>query len=495
MLRDIDARASSPEEELDIVTISAATAERPSGTNEEAEEWLVANAYPAATPSGHARRYGHSPNSNGLTVPEFVSWFTQFQGRSSTYLGNIPSYFITKTSAGTLSQYASGAIQPGSYGAMNSPLSSLLRDGDLEQELSDVVEEVFGAGLVLDRINAEVRLRVGRVDVEVPPINRPTADYARAVAELPTLDSQGDGFRSFVGLVLLILAERPNVLLIDEPEAFLHPGQARALGRWLSGHAAEGDHQIILATHDRDIVLGLIEGASASAVTFVRLNREGNTTNLTQLSPENVSAVWDQPALRYSNVVQGLFHKRVVMCEGDGDCRFYGAALDVVAGATNRRSIADDVLFLPTGGKGGVPKMAQALTSLGVEARAILDFDVLRNRSDVISIVTALGATWTTAMNDLWVEFSKVPNANQLWETLKKTGLQGLPSGGSYSACVQLLGELAHIGLYVVKVGEMEDYDKSLATHGPAWVSAALTAKSHAKSEVREMVEQVLSDL
>lgn len=494
LLREIHLRVQEPKEQVSPVTLAEMTVERPSGTAEDAEVWLKERMVRLRESAEHELKYAPNSDAYGLSVKGFTDWFDETSS-GDTYLGNIPGYFVRRTSAGSLSSYAAGSIGAMSRGDTNSPLARIFRDGSLEEELSALTQETFGQGLVLDRINPEIRLRVGSVSVEIPPLNRPSQAYADAVAALPTLDSQGDGFRSFVGLALLILAERPDVLLVDEPEAFLHPGQARALGRWLAGRAASHDHQIILATHDRDIVLGLIEGASSSSVTFVRLTREETITHMTQLSPTDVAQVWDQPAHRYSNVLQGLFHKRVVMCEGDGDCRFYGAALDELAVASGRRSIADDVLFVPSGGKSGVPKLAAALTSLGVEARAILDFDLLSRKQDIRNTVESLGSTWTSELDDLYTEMVKVPNTQALWPALKHVGVEGIPAGSSYIAAKALLVELRNIGLYVVPVGEMEDFDKSLNAHGPAWVSVALASNSHKSNGVGSLVEPILNEL
>ncbi|MEV0989569.1 hypothetical protein [Streptomyces sp. NPDC049949] len=35
------------------------------------------------------------------------------------------------------------------------------------------------------------------------------------------------------------------------------------------------------------------------------------------------------PSLRYSNIISGLFHDGVVLCESEGDCQFYAASFDV----------------------------------------------------------------------------------------------------------------------------------------------------------------------
>ncbi len=45
------------------------------------------------------------------------------------------------------------------------------------------------------------------------------------------LESQGDGMRSFATVLLYVLvADTHSIQFLDEPEAFLHPPQARLLG-------------------------------------------------------------------------------------------------------------------------------------------------------------------------------------------------------------------------------------------------------------------------
>jgi len=45
---------------------------------------------------------------------------------------------------------------------------------------------------------------------------------------VPLVGDQGDGVRSFVGLLLDTMVSMP-IVLIDEPEVFLHPPHARLL--------------------------------------------------------------------------------------------------------------------------------------------------------------------------------------------------------------------------------------------------------------------------
>lgn len=490
-LSEIWRLVDQPVRDQEPLTIADMRVLRPGGTVEETEDWLRSHAISYDTAPGTAARYAVRAGDSGQTAAEIHEWFDSTH-QGGAYLGNASQFFVHHATAGTLAGYAAGAVDSRSYNSANAPLGKLFRSGELETALSNAAFETFRERLVLDRVDVEIRLRVGEVSAAVPPINRPTKEYSDAVAALPLLDAQGDGLKSFAGLALHLLAERPNVLLVDEPEAFLHPGQARAVGRWLADQAVANDVQLIIATHDRDIVLGLLQAQTAAPVNVLRVSRDGSQTHLSQLQPDEVRAVWNSPVLRYSNVLQGLFHRKVVICESDGDCRFFGAALDELAFAEGKRALADDVLFVPAGSKNRIGTIAGSLAHLKVAAEAIVDFDALRYRADLKGIVAGLGRTWSPTMESNHRVFNKAPNDEAVWRILKNSGLNSVTPGAPYTACVALLRELAEVGVRVIGVGELEDFNKNINLHGAGWVSEALDQDTHKSLAVQELVRGVL---
>lgn len=447
-----------------------------SGDMGRVDEWLRENSLMLPGEPGSVPVY-QTPGGSSFPADHFARMWNEY----SVLVGSIDSYFVWHATAGSLVTMATGDVGMPGMQTVGGPLNTLFRNGDLEAELSRLSHEVFGEVLTLDRINGKVQLRVGEPGVPTPPLNHPTLEYAEAVAGLPLLEHQGDGMKAFLGLALNVVAGAQQVLLVDEPEAFLHPAQARALGRWLATEASARDRQLVLATHDRDLVLGLLD--AQAEVRLVRVSREGPKTTLHPLSEEQLKGVWDDPVLRYSNVLQGLFHEQVVVCEADADCRFYAAVLDVLATASGRRAVADGTLFVPSGGKGRVSVLASALSSVGVAAYAILDFDVLRERKDLQNILAALGGTWTDRLEEHYKVVVQHVNQKQAWGSVKHIGLNGMAPGATYKACEVLLGELAKQRLLVVPVGEMEDFDKSVDGHGSTWVSAMLEADGHSRCE------------
>ena len=429
--------------------------------------------YPQYTPLG-----GHGSN---MRPEHFAQELTH-----GDRLGSTKGFFFLHATPGQLTHSATTSLGHVPVGGTSpsSPLHRLFLDGELEEELSRIAYAAFEQPLTVDRANMDVRLRVGEVtDIPVPPLNRPTLEYANAVAALPPLSEQGDGVQSFIGIVVAVLAGRSQMLLIDEPEAFLHPGQARALGRWLSVQAKQRDLQIVVSTHSRDFVVGLLAG-NGDGVHFVRIVRGADDKNhFHELRPQEVGATWADPVLRYSNVLQGLFHRRVVICEADADCRFYGAVLDELSEELGVRSQVDDLLLVPSGGKTGVASLAKSLRKLGVETHAFVDFDVLNSKATIKGIVEGVGGVWSDAIASDFLAFVQPVQQGGLWPAVKAQGLAGAPSGPPYAAGEQLLKALDELRVHIVPSGEMESFDRSIGGHGPAWVSEALKRNIHKSSQ------------
>jgi hypothetical protein len=113
----------------------------------------------------------------------------------------------------------------------NHPIHYMQRDDALELDLSSKFRKAFGVDLIVHRnAGANVPLHVGPRPIPESGEDRISLSYILKVEELPQLHAQGDGMRSFAGVLLATSVGLESILLIDEPEAFLHPPQARLLG-------------------------------------------------------------------------------------------------------------------------------------------------------------------------------------------------------------------------------------------------------------------------
>jgi hypothetical protein len=326
--------------------------------------------------------------------------------------------------------------------------------------------------------------------------------------------------RSYVGLLLHILGGSQQVTLVDEPEAFLHPPQARRLGQVLAERTADSQ-QVFLATHSSDVVQGALD--SRAGVTIIRITRTDGTNNASVLDSKAVQDLWSDPLLRYSNVLDGLFHDAVVLCESDSDCRFYAAVLDALfESGEGEPSIPSarrpQVLFTHCGGKARLASVVRSLRAAGVPVVVVADFDVLKNTADIERILAALGADYSLVRDDLNVVASalnsevrpisklalrdelnrqldeiasstvsksdmeamrSVMRAESGWDKAKRAGIDAMPQGDPSARASALISALNAIGLLVVPVGELERFVPAVGGHGPSWVAEVLRRDLH----------------
>jgi predicted ATPase len=415
--------------------------------------------------------------------------------------------------------------------AIQHPIHYLLKDDALEQRFSDYFRQAFGTDLIVHRgAGIEVPLYVGEKPVPKLGEDRVSSTYLRELEKLNLLHEQGDGMRSFVGVLLNAFISNHSILFIDEPEAFLHPPQARLLGKMLAKDLPSA-RQLFLATHSEDFLKGLLD-ANISKLKIIRIQREGSINRVSSLTSSDIDSIWNDSLLRHSNVLNGLFHSKVVICESDSDCRFFSAVLS--AQFDNTGSIAPDILFIHCGGKHRIPTAIKALKKLNVPIKVVSDFDVLNDTNPLKEIFEDLGGVWTDIENDwkivkkeieqkrpefLTVDIKKeIENTfistterifpkvkiNEIqralkkasaWSEAKEVGKSYIPSGDSTQAFERIQIKLKEKGFLVLEVGELESFVKSVGNHGPKWVSEVLTKDLTTDAELepaRQFVKQFI---
>ncbi len=82
------------------------------------------------------------------------------------------------------------------------------------------------------------------------------------------------------------------------------------------------------------------------------------------------------------------------------------------------------------------------------------------------------------------------------WDRVKNTGVAGVPKGEPHKAAMRLLEQLATLGIFLVPVGEMEDFVPAIAHHGSMWVSGVLESRLHESAgAAQDFLSSVLASL
>ncbi|WP_121867378.1 ATP-dependent nuclease [Glutamicibacter nicotianae] len=396
----------------------------------------------------------------------------------------------------------------------------------LQERYDAICQEAFDQHVFLDTLGAHNVLRIGEPDMAPPLANQISAEYAAAVTSCRPLHEQGDGMNSMMGLLLAVMTATYPVILVDEPEAFLHPPQARILGRELAKLAQEAGVQVLLATHDRHILQGLMDAKDAN-VSVVRLTRRGDQTAAHQLPADQLRELWENPILRYSSLLDGLFHRAVVLAEHDRDCRFYENALaELEEGGAN---VARDVHFVPTSGKTSLHLYASAMVACGVPTVVTADLDLLNDESNTKRLYEVLSGHWATVESDYRtatnqfrqpraprynsdvlmaikavlnpVLESRYDKATQeqvkahlhvesQWEPVKTYGMNAFTA--ERTRANRLLDNLDQQGLVLVRVGELEKFAPEIPPNKSTFVPKALEAGAHKEADAKEHARNIL---
>jgi hypothetical protein len=499
-------------------------------------DWLSKNATTlTATAGAGTQTVYHRPNAPALSERQLQ----QIMFSKSGHLGQFASYVVNYTEASSAGVPFSPSRRARPGDPPGHPNHYIEDNASIRNDVDSLMREVFGVGITLDKLGNSVVLRLGTPSPDVPPpgyFDDPLP-FREELDKLSTIEAQGDGIRSFLGKLLPIVTAAYPVVIIDEPEAFLHPPQAFKMGEILGRVAKKSQVQVMVATHDRNILLGLLK--SDTPLSIVRLSREGNRTSASVLSPEGIGDILEDPVLRYSHVLDGLFHSRVVVVENERDCTFYSAAID----AENERApfaiSPSEVLLVASHGKDGIPPIVKALATIRVPVIASPDIDILNDPTKLKKLVDALGGDWTefeqeylACTNYLRTTRRRSPirviaqsvqsffdnlqsNTNdnadwtsehmdQLrvllrtdenpWTEIKKYGVSGFKNDvrGRVS---QLLDRLDQIGIVVVRVGELESFanEYSVTTRkGIGWLREALIARVHEGREASNHVKRLM---
>lgn len=390
------------------------------------------------------------------------------------------------------------------------PIHVLYKDDEIEKSISHLFNKAFGEHLIVHRgAGSEVPLYVGPKPELSNNEDRVSVSYLKRLEGLPKLHEQGDGMKCYAAILLNTMVKSKDITLIDEPEAFLHPPQAYLLGQVIASKRVK-NKQTFIATHSGDFLRGVIN-ADLPNLKILRISRNNNENQITELDRDQISEIWSDPLLRHSNILEGLFHKQVVICEGDSDCRFYSAIAE--ANYQNNNKQYPDTLYVHCGGKHKIPTVVKALKQLDVNVSTVVDFDILNNQNPLKEIFENHGGDWSLIEND-WklvkttieqtkpetsateikdklnsilnsIDTNKEPifptvakkqidnllKKSSTWDHAKKSGINAVPAGDANQAAKRLISECEKLGIFIVHLGQLESFDKSCGGHGSRWIN------------------------
>jgi ABC-type cobalamin/Fe3+-siderophores transport system ATPase subunit len=413
-------------------------------------------------------RYGR----NQVPLAELNSYIQN----PSANLGAYCQWFLTHNTLILDGRNRINLVAPQSAGDLQqAPQSSfqvLFRDDIKRHEVRRIVHEAFGTYFVIDPTGlGQLRIRLSdrtpNDDMEERGIH---AEAVQFHSNAQLIDFGSDGVKAFTGIITEIMAGDPRVMLIDEPEAFLHPALASKLGYEISRAALEADKRVFVSTHSPTFVMGCIQ--SGAPVNIIRLTYRGGVATSRVLPSVEILKLMRNPLLRSTGVLSGLFYEFVVVTESDTDRAFYQEVNERLLRFKPEWGIPN-CLFINAQNKQTIQTIIRPLRQLGIPAVGIVDIDVLKDG----------GNTWTNLLSSAYIPVishnSLATIRGDVKRAMEATTLDMKRDGGidilgatEKEAACNLLKQLGEYGIFVVPGGELESWLKPIKAtgHGPSWL-------------------------
>lgn len=364
----------------------------------------------------------------------------------------------------------------------DAPTGNIMRLWQKRQRLEHLralVLDAFGLHVCIDLMN------LGHAHLVLtdrpPPANledRLDSDARQFIAAARPLHEFSDGVRTYIGLHTQLIAQDQRFVMIDEPEAFLHPPLARRLGLNLSTLAAERGSCVFAATHSPDFLMGCIE--SGVDVNIVRLGYRNGVASAHLLPQDELKTMMVDPLLRSTGILGALFHQAAVVVEGDSDRTFYSEITERlrIHEPSTHPAVLRDCVFLNAQGKATVSRILAALRRLGVVSCGIVDLDLLKDSGICTNLLEAAGAPPSVCAS-IGVTRGNVHKSVADIKALCKPN--GLAHAGpaERQGVEHFIREMAAYGIFLPEVGPVEGWLKHLDVNRndkKAWIPAIFQA-------------------
>lgn len=341
------------------------------------------------------------------------------------------------------------------------PLAQLLMDDKRRASFQEAVFTGIGNFPVVDSMTSYGTLKLAFSTEKPDPTVERSLDgrLSKFLKNSISASNASDGFNAYVGMLGALYASEYKAILIDEPEAFLHPALARTLGKQIAEQAKE--KHVYIATHSSEFLMGAIE--AGVPVKIVRLQFQNDIATASQLESSKLKTFMYDPLLRSANVLSGLFSRSVIVAEADTDRAFYQEINTRLLAIKDGRGVDND-LFLNAQNKQTVPRIVGLLRNMGVPAAGIVDLDVVAdggqnwaNQVDALGVPAAMRRGLESSRVSTFDSLKEASGDcyNKLYK--RDRGIE-LLSGGNRESAEAFIDNMAQYGLFVVPIGEVEGW-------------------------------------
>ena len=265
-----------------------------------------------------------------------------------------------------------------------------------------------------------------------------------------------------------------TILLIDEPELYLHPQAIEVLRDALKTLSTQG-YQVIFSTHSpfmitsKDVGNTLLIRKNDTHGTHKRNSLRAAIPTVVTTAPSQLELIF---SLSHSSNI--LFSERVILAEGTTENRLLPSIIQKV---TSRTIGLHKTALVSMGGSGNTRKAMLVLNTMDIPTKAIVDLDfalkhgerdgfLTAGDTDVASIqahLASIAPTHAITLNAGWPTNSSMSAADAFRLLAREAAI--------HANLVSLKAKMQAAGIYVWTKGTIEDHLGGISKNETGWAN------------------------
>lgn len=398
----------------------------------------------------------------------------------------------------------------------SSALVRLYEQNEAYRAVQDDFRFIFDEEIHFHPLQGRLNFFLGPQPEKMPLVTDAYSPEAiQFLSDVATVDRQGLGMRNVVGLLLRLYTDSRSVILVDEPEAFLHPPQANRLGQVLHRVCSSQGRQVVCASHDRNFLSGLGQGNPHQLVVqrlAVRTDRDSVEYASLTVDSRAFDDVRGKSRIRYTPILESLFASVAVLVENEKDALFFESAVDhYLQSHTSggRKRLRDSLLFIPTNGNSNFSSTAALLHNLRSPTVIVGDLDLVSEPERLKKTVSAMDAERSADASRLAHKIAErfreihsdelgcVRKDQSEGKLKKKVAKHVSINHGDDQVCMlvrDLLEALKPAGVLLIPEGELEDFNRDIITSQDKneWARAAIDQELYKEDAVQKFCSTIV---
>lgn len=252
----------------------------------------------------------------------------------------------------------------------------------LFSEFSQTINNTFGEHLhFYDTINVDLKIgsQINLSSNNMTEEER-NVEYRSIIDSYKSVHDQGDGIKSYIGILLFLYYKFYHIYFLDEPENFLHKSQQISIVDEIINKTS--DKQIFLTTHS-EVLLSNFLIKARERIILIKIKKEEKKYYIDLIGKDIISNIYNEHYFQFSDVLSSLFCEITFICESESDCCFYSTLLNYLNQQTNYKSAFN---FVQCNGKGKLLKIYYILKNIGIDVRPIFDLDIIKESGFIKNI-------------------------------------------------------------------------------------------------------------